>query len=147
MPSSSSLSVVSSALLLGTLVGLAHFAVVGVLYGNPWIDGLYRRAMETEPGVRRWSSKPKYLLTQFLGTQLEVYALSLAFFWVRSLGAASTGPAVLTAGLVFAALRVYPRFWNMFIQSTYPRRLLAVELVNGVLSTLVVVFGLHLLGA
>lgn len=47
--------------------------------------------------------------------------------------------------LLLAAVRVYPRFWNMWIQSTYPRHLLAIEVVNGTLSTFLVVGGLALL--
>ena len=38
-----------------------------------------------------------------------------------------------------------PRFWNVWIQSTYPRHLLAVDVVNGTLGTLLVVLVLDAL--
>jgi hypothetical protein len=130
----------------GTVAGVIHFAVMGALYGNPWIDRLYRAAAAARaPGVRRWDSRWRYMLTQFAGTQAEVYVLALAYFWLRSAGVGATPIGVLQVGALLAAVRVYPRFWNMWIQSTYPRSLLIVELVNGTLGTFVVVCTLSVL--
>jgi hypothetical protein len=128
----------------GLLAGLVHFVAIGVLYGNPWIDRLYSKAQESSPAVRRWSSKPRYLVMQLAGTQVEVFILTFAFLWLRpAIGIAGiTGS--LTLGIAFAALRVYPRFWNMWIQTNYPRHLLAVEVINGTLGTLVIALVLHL---
>lgn len=134
-----------STLLWGTVVGLIHFVVVGMLYGNPLIDRFYREASGTEPGVKVHPSKPKYFLQMFLGTQVEVYILALGFLWIRPLLSIEGWLGTILLGLLFAGIRVYPRFWNMWIQSTYPNRLLAIEFVNGTLSTLVIVCGMHLL--
>jgi hypothetical protein len=41
-------------------------------------------------------------------------------------------------------VRVYPRFWNMWIQTSYPRRLLAIEIVNGTIGTLAIALFLEL---
>jgi len=139
------MSVIGTALLWGTAVGLIHFLVVGALYGNRLVDGVYAAAMAGEPGVRKWPSKPRYMITQFLGTQVEVYLLSLAFVWLRPMVAVEGLGGALLLGLILAGIRVYPRFWNMWIQSTYPNRLLAIELVNGTLSTFVVVIALQLI--
>jgi hypothetical protein len=125
---------------LGSIVGIAHFVIIGALYGNPIIARLYRAAEADEPGVRRWPSRRRYLITQFLGTQVEVFILATAYVWLLPHGA--TG--ALALAVMLAAVRVYPRFWNMWIQSTYPAVLLKVELVNGVVSTFVIVLGLHL---
>lgn len=132
-------------LLWGLVVGVIHFMVVGLLYGNPFIDKFYKEAQANEPGVRKWPSMPAYMVRQFLGTQVEVYILTGAYLWLRGLVPFEGITAALVLGLLFAGIRVYPRFWNMWIQSTYPNRLLAIEFVNGTLSTLVVVAGMHLL--
>lgn len=122
----------------GAVAGLVHFVVIGALYGNPVVDGMYRAA-GTSPALKRWLSKPRYLITQFGGTQVEVYLLTLAFFWLRPLVSLPGYLGALALGAVLAALRVYPRFWNMWIQTTYPNRLLAVEAINGALGTLTVI--------
>lgn len=131
--------------LFGSIIGIAHFVVVGALYGNPFVARLYRAAEANEPGVRSWPSRGRYLVTQFLGTQVEVFILAAAYFWLRPLVGIHGVAGTLLLALLLAAVRVYPRFWNMWIQSTYPTVLLKVELVNGILSSIVIVIGLDLL--
>ena len=54
-------------------------------------------------------------------------------------------PGALLLGFLFAGIRIYPRSWNMWIQSSYPNRLIWIESVNGVLSTLAIITALELL--
>lgn len=122
-------------LLWGAAAGLAHFVVIAFLYGNPLVDGFSREANQ-DPTVKRWPSQAKYFVTQFFGTQVEVYIMTVAFFWIRPMTAAAGYLGALQVGALLAALRVYPRFWNMWIQTTFPNRLLLVEVINGTLGTL-----------
>jgi hypothetical protein len=96
------------ALIWSIPAGLIHFAAMGALYGNPFID-------------------------------------TLADLWLRELIPVDGLQAALILGLLFGVLRVYPRFWNMWIQSTYPMRLLRIEFVNGLIGTLVITISLELL--
>jgi hypothetical protein len=124
-------------LLWGAAAGLVHFVVIAVLYANPITDKL-SRDLEAGPAVKQWPSKPRYFLTQFLGTQVEVYILTTGFLWLRpSIAEAGYGGALLL-GALLTATRVYPRFWNMWIQTTYPNRLLAIEVINGSVGTLAI---------
>lgn len=125
-------------------VGIIHFIILGVLYGNPFIDKIYTEAQKNEPGVKQWDSKPKYLVTQFLGTQVEVIIIVFAYIWLRGLMSDSgVGSAFILGGL-FACIRVYPRFWNMWIQSTYPIKLLRIEVINGIIGTLIITNSIEL---
>jgi hypothetical protein len=128
------------------VAGVVHFNLLGALYGNPWVDRMNAGAAKQSPAVRQWPSKPRYMLTQFVGTQVEIFLLALGFFWLRPLVGMPGVAGALLLGLLFAAIRVYPRFWNMWIQTTYPSRLMTVELVNGTLGTLAVAVTLQLLG-
>jgi hypothetical protein len=124
--------------LWGAVAGVVHFVFIALAYGNPIVDRISAKAEAESPAVRQWPSKPKYFATQFLGTQVEVYILTTGFAWLRPLVDPRGYGGALLLGCMFAAIRVYPRFWNMWVQTTYPRRLLAVEVVNGTLGTLVV---------
>ncbi|HCY83532.1 MAG TPA: hypothetical protein DHV36_00180 [Desulfobacteraceae bacterium] len=128
---------IAEALLWSIPVGIIHFAVMGALYGNPFVDKIYMAAQQNGTGVRRWPSKPRYLITQFFGTQVEVIILVAAYLWLRPDTSGMT--AALGLGLVFTAIRVYPRFWNMWIQTDYPRNMLAIEAVNGTIGTFLIV--------
>jgi hypothetical protein len=126
----------------GALAGVVHFVVIALLYANPITDRL-SADLEKSPGVKQWASKPRYFLTQFLGTQLEVYILTIGFFWLRPLIGMPGYSGALALGVLLSATRVYPRFWNMWVQTTYPQRLLAIEVVNGTLGTLAIVMFLQ----
>ncbi len=134
-----------SILLWGAVIGIIHFVIVGILYQNPIVAKMYKEA-SGKPGVKVWKNQKEYLLKMFLGTQIEIYILTSSYLYLRILFNEPAGwiSAVILAA-VFAAIRVYPRFWNMWIQSTYPGKLLAVEFINGILSTFVIVIGLKLL--
>jgi hypothetical protein len=125
-------------LLWGIVAGLVHFVFIAFAYGNPLVDRISTKAEANSPAVKRWPSKPKYFVTQFFGTQVEVYILTLAFVWLRPLLHVPGFAGGILLGSLFAAIRVYPRFWNMWIQTTYPNRLLAIEVINGTLGTLVI---------
>jgi hypothetical protein len=125
-------------LLWGAAAGIVHFVFIAIAYGNPIVDRISARAEAESPAVRQWGSKPRYFVTQFFGTQVEVYILTFGFVWLRPRVDVQGYAGALLLGGLFAAIRVYPRFWNMWVQTTYPRRLLAVEVVNGTLGTLVI---------
>ena len=135
------MELVKNVFLWGTLAGVIHFVVTGILYQNPFTARLYKKS-EDDPGLRKWNSQKKYILAMFLGTQVEVYILSAGYFILTGFIGVSAVIALLTAA-VFSGIRVYPRFWNMWIQTTYPRRLLAVEVINGCIGTFVIIFSLY----
>ncbi len=130
-------------LLWGSVIGIIHFVITGILYQNP-VVGRFYKDNETHPGVKKWNSQPKYILSMYLGTQVEVYIITISYIvLMNELG--GTNIDALKLALIFTGIRIYPRFWNMWIQSTYPNKLLITEVVNGTISTFVIVFGLYLL--
>ncbi|OHD55118.1 MAG: hypothetical protein A2Y33_01035 [Spirochaetes bacterium GWF1_51_8] len=131
-------------LLWGFVIGIIHFVIVGVLYGNPFIGKIYKDAQD-HPGVKKWPSQASYMIKMFLGTQIEVYIMTAAYFIIRGFFSEpfSLQTAAILAAL-FCGIRVYPRFWNMWIQSTYPNKLLLIEAVNGTIGTFIIVLGLYL---
>ncbi len=69
---------------------------------------------------------------------MEVYLLTVAFLWLRPLIPTPSFTGAFLLGGMLAAIRVYPRFWNMWIQTTYPNRLLTIEPINGTIGSLVI---------
>ncbi len=132
-------------LLFGLITGLIHFFIMSILYANPLIDKTYK-SFNNHPALKYWVSMKVYIIKMFLGTQIEIYILTAGFLYLRSLFTIPTSwsTAIILAS-IFSAIRVYPRFWNMWIQTTYPPKLLAIEFINGILSTFTVVISLKLL--
>ena len=132
-------------LVWGLVVGIIHFVVVGILYMNPVVARLYNKAQEA-PALRTWQNQKEYLIKMFAGTQIEVFLFTGAYLYLRHLFAqpASFRTALIIA-CILSAIRVYPRFWNMLIQTTYPVNLLIVEFINGTIGMFVIVLSLWLL--
>jgi hypothetical protein len=135
--------VITTIAIWGAAAGLFHFVLIALLYGNPIADRLAAKYEPGSPACRVWASKPKYFVTQFFGTQVEVYILTTAFIWLRPSIDLPGYAGALALGALLAATRVYPRFWNMWIQTTYPRPLLAVEVVNGTVGTVAIILFLQ----
>ncbi len=127
-----------SILLWGLVAGLLHFVIVGILYQNPLVAQVYNR-YKYVPALKQWPNLKEYLLKMFLGTQVEIYILTAAYFYLRTLFPTPNGlSTALILATIFAAIRVYPRFWTMWIQTTYPLSLLVIEAVNGTIGTFVI---------
>src|ERR1700733_6377356 len=105
-------------MLWGAAAGLVHFVVIAVLYANP-ITTRLSAELEKAPAVRQWPSQRKYFVTQFFGTKIEIYILTIGFLWFRPKIDLPGVVGALAVGGVLAATRVFPRFWNMWIQTTY----------------------------
>ena len=107
-------------LLWGAVAGLVHFVVIGILYGNPLTDRI-SAGPSGKSGRKKIASDLKYFVTQFFGTQVEVYILTFAFVWLRPL----VGLNGYGGGCFWDSYS--PRsglsFWNMWIYKTYPLRL------------------------
>ncbi len=129
----------------GSVVGVIHFIVVGFLYQNPVVARIYKNE-SSHPGVKKWENKTRYIVSMFLGTQIEIYIITVVYIFLISLMGKTISNTVIL-GFIIAGVRIYPRFWNMWIQSSYPNRLLLVEIINGIIGTFVMVFSLYILPA
>ena len=140
------MEIIITTLIWGLIIGIIHYVILGILYQNPFTAKFYKNEENLKsPGFKIWANTKKYMIFMFLGTQIEIFILTFAYLFLRNyLPFENLTIAFILAGM-FSAIRIYPRFWNMWIQSTYPRKLLAVEFINGIISTFVVVIRLYLL--
>lgn len=124
-------------LLGGFVASVAWFVVGGALYMNPFTAKIYKDA-EGSPGLKKWPSVPKYIGLQYVGILAQCLLWAFVFTLVRS--ALPEGVLVkgIMFGLIIVAVKIFPRFVDMWIQSTYPNKLLAVEFVNGTIGGFII---------
>lgn len=127
----------SQAALGGLVASVVWFVIGGALYMNPGVAKIYRNA-EDSAALKKWASVPKYVGLQYIG----ILAQCLLWAFVYAMVAPALPEMLLTKGLVFGlilvALKIFPRLFDMWIQSTYPNKLLGVEFINGTIGSLVV---------
>ncbi len=124
-------------LLWGFVAGIIHFLVLGVLYMNPVVEHIYK-STQGHSAVKRHKNQKEYILKMFLGTQVEVYIVTASFLYLRQFIDLDIWPTTIMLGLIFSGIRIYPRFWNMWIQTNYPNKLLVIEFVNGTIGTFII---------
>lgn len=124
--------------ILGGIIASAVWFIVGsVLYLNPFIAKIYKTA-EGLPGLKKWQSIPKYIGLQYIGILAQCMLWSFVFAFIKSALPEGVLMKSLVFGLVLVAVKIFPRFFDMWIQSTYPNKLLAVEFVNGAIGSFII---------
>jgi len=121
----------------GVVASVAWFIAGGALYMNPFVTGVYKNA-EASSALKKWPSVPRYIALQYIGILAQCLLWAFVFALVNS----ALPEGLLIRGLVFGfilvVVKIFPRFYDMWIQSTYPGRLLAIELVNGTIGSLII---------
>lgn len=123
---------ISEILKASFIVSIAAFIVAMILYGNPWIDKVYRKANKT--GVlKTWKSQGKMFLLHYLIILLEVVLFSYIFSLITIHPATAWLEAGIYFGIFHFLIRILPRFLDIYMMINYPFKLLLIELVNGML--------------
>jgi len=121
----------------GFVASIVWFVFGGALYMNPFVAKIYKDA-ENSPALKKWPSVQKYISLQYVGILVQCLLWAFVFALVKL----ALPEGILTKGIVFGfilvAVKIFPRFFDMWIQSTYPNKLLAVEFVNGTIGSFVI---------
>jgi hypothetical protein len=120
----------------GVVASVVWFVVGGVLYMNPFTDRIYKSADNS--AVKEWPSLPKYLGLMFVGGVLAQYTLwAFVFVLVKPVLSGGAFLQGIVFGLILIVTKILPRFFDMWIQTTYPDRKLVIELINGSIGSFV----------
>lgn len=118
-------------IIAGFLASLVWFILGSVLYVNPWITKIYKKH-ENSPGFKAWKNQPKYIITMyFVGALIPCLILAFVYSFISPAFTGSLILKTLCLGLIIAGVRMIPRFFDMWMQTTYPDTLLTIEIVNG----------------
>jgi hypothetical protein len=127
----------AQAALGGFAASIAWFVIGGALYMNPIVAKIYKGA-EDSPALKKWASIPKYVGLQYIGILAQCLLWAVVYAVVDPVLPEARLTKGLVFGLILVALKVFPRLFDMWIQSTYPHKLLGVEFVNGTIGSFVV---------
>ncbi|MFQ6083449.1 MAG: hypothetical protein ACE5WD_08830 [Candidatus Aminicenantia bacterium] len=121
----------------GFVASVVWFIVGGALYMNPLVARIYKNA-ENSPGLKKWQSVPRYIGLQYVGILAQCLLWAFVFVLVEPVLPGGLLIKGVVFGLILVAVKIFPRFFDMWIQSTYPNKLLAVEFVNGTIGSFII---------
>ena len=120
------------------IASIVWFILGGVLYMNPVVRKISSQ-FDSLPVMKQWPSVPQYLGMMFLGACLaQCFLAALAFALVKPALPDSVLGTVAVFGFILIGIKIFTRFFDMWIQTTYPPQLLAIEFVNGSIGSLVI---------
>ena len=111
---------------LTVLTTVVWFVVGGILYMNPLVANIYR-GFQNHPSVKAWKIQWKYLLgVFFIAGFIPILCIAVIYEFLSPVN-------WVLFGFLLIGVRIIPRCCDMWMQTSYPERLLAIELVNGVI--------------
>ncbi|BCK57433.1 hypothetical protein [Nocardia wallacei] len=127
----------------GLVAGLVNSAAMAVLYGNPWVARIHAADQEANTAGPSAGAGSRNFGAHFLGTQLEVYVVTIGYAWLHPLLPLHGLIGALALALLFAALRTCAPVWALWLRATHSPRYLAVEVAAGVLSSVAITLTLY----
>jgi hypothetical protein len=120
----------------GFLASVVWFIIGGALYMNPFIAKIYKNAKDS-PGLKKWQNVPQWLIFTYIGVLIQCLLWAFVFTFIKSILPEVFLVKVFIFGLILFVVKIIPRFIDMWIQSTYPDKLLVVEFVNGTIGSFI----------
>lgn len=112
---------------------IVWFIAGGIVYMNPFVAKIYKE-LHNHPSMKHFSSQGKYLANVFLVAGL-IPIIFCAIIYIN------IGPiSFLKFGVLLSFVRIIPRLCDMWIQTSYPNKLLVIELTNGCILSFVIAY-------
>jgi hypothetical protein len=124
-------------ILITWVAGFIVWAVLGgLLYMNPLIADYFARFVGS-PGLQLWRDDTvKYLIYIHIGGLVQVLMYAVVFAVVKDALPMKKLLRGLTFAIIMIVMMVLPRFFIMWIQTTYPEPLLVIDLINGIIMSI-----------
>ena len=122
----------------GFVASLVWFIVGGALYMNPFTANIYKN-LENSPGFKKWKDTKRYLINMYIfGILAQCLLFAFVYAFIKPILPGTLILNGLFFGLILVAIKIFPRLFDMWLQSTYPNKLLAIEFINGTIGSFVI---------
>jgi hypothetical protein len=121
----------------GFVASIIWFIIGSILYLNPLTIRIYKNA-EISPALKKWSNVPKYVCFQYIGILIQCLIWSFIFAYLKPFFPENILIQGVFFGMILVAVKIFPRLFDTWIQTTYPNKLLVVEFFNGTIGSFVI---------
>jgi hypothetical protein len=118
---------------VSVITTIVWFIIGGILYMNPIISKIYKK-YNKHPSMKHFSSQRKYLIGVFLiAGFIPIFLSYIAYSFISPIN-------VFAFGMILSGVRIIPRLCDMWMQTSYPNKILTIELINGIILSFVIAF-------
>lgn len=119
---------------------LISFLIGSMLYMNPLIAKIYKK-YQKHPSMSKYANQKKFMLEMFFfGMFIPSFIAGTAYSYLKPGLYIINGNYIsitFVLGLMLAGIRIVPRFFDMNLLTSYPKKLLFIELINGIILSFV----------
>ena len=124
----------------GVAATIVWFIVGAVVYMNPFVAKIYKKYEET-PSVKNRKDVKKFIVNTFVfGILIQCLLFAFVYLFIQSILPGNLLLNTFYFGIILVAVKIIPRFFDMWVQSSYPTQLLTIEIINGTIGSFVIAF-------
>ncbi len=117
----------STIIMAGLVATTVNFILGGALYMNPFVAKIYK-SFKGKSGLKIWKDQKKYMASVFFfGCLLPSLVFAFVYNFIAPVFDGSNFENIMIFALIMIFVRFIPRFIDMWIQSTYPNKLMYIE--------------------
>ncbi len=129
----------------GFAATIVWFFVGAILYMNPYVGKIYKK-YEDDPSVKNRKDVKSFIINTFVFSVLiQCFIFAFAYLYIKPVLPGTLILNVIYFGIILVAVKIIPRLFDMYVQSKYPTKLLAIEVINGAIGSFVIAFVFALL--
>lgn len=119
---------------------IVWFFIGAVVYMNPIVDNIYKK-YEDHPSVKNRKDIKKFIINTFLFSILiQCVLFAFVYQYIQPVLPGALLMNTVLFGGILIAVKIIPRFFDMWVQSQYPPMLLGIEIINGAIGSFVIAF-------
>jgi hypothetical protein len=124
----------------GIIATVVWFFIGAVVYMNPFVAKIYKK-YEDDPSVKNRKDVKTFIINTFVFSILiQCFLFAFVYIFIQSILPGDLLTNTLYFGIILIAVKIVPRFFDMWVQSKYPTTLLSIELINGAIGSFVIAF-------
>jgi hypothetical protein len=122
----------------GVAATVVWFIVGAVVYMNPVVARIYKN-YEADPSVKNRKDVKSFIINTFVFSVLiQCFIFAFVYLYIKPILPGTLLLNTIYFGGILVALKIIPRFFDMWVQSKYPMTLLNIELINGTIGSFVI---------
>lgn len=122
----------------GFVASLAWIIIAVVLYMNPYVANIYHYQMSS-PALKKWKNIPSFLMFQYIGMLLQSVLWAFVYYFVKPVLPPGIIMKIFLFGFIIFAVKIIPKLYELWEQSTYPDDLLVIEFINNTIGSFAIV--------
>ena len=127
--------------IVGSVVAaLITHLVAAMLYMNPFVTKIYKKHKK-HPAINNHSTDKKFMIDMVvLGMFIPSFIAATTYSYLKPglhIINGDLGSMALVLAFMLIGIRIIPRFFDMNMLTSYPKKLLFIELINGIILSFV----------